>query len=269
MAKPIDWQPRGVKDVASVRELSPVGRFAPEGPVAEFVERFFTISWDLRGQAPLTRETLPHPSCYLVVEAGAGRSGLAGVSTARMVRVIEERGRVYGAKFHPGAFRPYWHAPVRTLTDRVVPLGDAFGPAGAALEERVLACGDDVPAAIALLEAFLTERVPAPDPKAALVRRSIECILAARDLVRAEDAAAAAGVTLRTLQRLYQDYVGVSPKWVVQRYRLHDAMEELESGRRVDLGGLALRLGFCDQAHFTRAFRKFLGRTPAGYGGQG
>ena len=53
-----------------------------------------------------------------------------------------------------------------------------------------------------------------------------------------------------------------------RRYRLHDAMEVLEDGRPVDFADLALRLGFFDQAHFTRAFRKFLGRTPASYGGQ-
>lgn len=46
---------------------------------------------------------------------------------------------------------------------------------------------------------------------------------------------------------------------------LHDATEQREAGQPVDLPGLALALGCFDQAHFTKAFRTFLGRTPTGY----
>lgn len=27
------------------------------------------------------------------------------------------------------------------------------------------------------------------------------------------------------LQRLFAEYVGVSPKWVIERYRMHEALE--------------------------------------------
>ena len=32
----------------------------------------------------------------------------------------------------------------------------------------------------------------------------------------------------RTLQRLFARYVGVGPKWVMQRYRLHDAIDPIQ-----------------------------------------
>jgi len=263
MARPVEWKPRGVVGAESVRRQSPVGRFLPEGPLEGFVERFWTIAWDLKDQPPQTGETLPHPSVYLVVEAG--RSGLAGVNTNRFIRVLEGRGRVYGVKFHPGCFRPFWSASVRALTDQVLPLGTAFGPEGEALETAVLQCGDDVTAAIAILEAFLQARLPPPDAKAQQARALVARILEDRALVQAEAVARKAGMSLRSLQRLFQEYVGVSPKWVIQRYRLHDAMERLEEDRPVDLPALALSLGFYDQAHFIRVFKAFLGRTPTGY----
>ncbi len=253
--------------VESIRRTSPVGRFLPEAPLEHLVERFWTISWDLKDQPPQTGETLPHPSVYLVVEAG--RSGLAGVNTKRFVRTLEGRGRVYGVKFHPGCFRPVWTASVRTLTDRVLALEAAFGPEGGALEAAVLRCGDDAVAAVSILEAFLLARLPPWDAKAQLAKSLVARILEDRTLTQAEAVAREAGLSLRSLQRLFSEYVGVSPKWVIQRYRLHDAMERLEGlegPQPVDLPGLALSLGFFDQAHFSRVFKAFLGRTPSGYG---
>ena len=267
MARPVEWQPRGVVGVEAIRRQSPVGRFLPEAPLEHLVERFWTISWDLEGQPPQTGETLPHPSVYLVVEEG--RSGLAGVNTKRFVRTLEGRGRVYGVKFHPGCFRPFWTASVRTLTDQVLPLETAFGPEGGKLEAAVLRCGDDAAAAVAILEAFLLARLPPPDPKAQVARSIVGRMLANRELTQAEAVARGAGMSLRSLQRLFHEYVGVSPKWVIQRYRLHDAMERLEAHQPVDLPALALALGFFDQAHFINAFKTFLGRTPTGYARSG
>jgi len=263
MAKPVEWRPRGVVDASSMKRQSPAGRYLPGGPLADLVEHFWTVSWDLRGQPALVRETLPHPSAHLVVEAG--RSGLAGVQTGRFIRTLEGQGRVLGIKFKPGCFRPFWRGPMGELTDQVIPLDAAFGAAGERLETSVLACLDDEAQAVQRAEGFLLERLPAFDAKALLARDIVARILADRELVQAETVAQAAGLSLRSLQRLFHEYVGVSPKWVIQRYRLHEAMARLGAEEAVDLPALALALGFYDQAHFSRAFKTFLGRTPAGY----
>jgi transcriptional regulator GlxA family with amidase domain len=84
-------------------------------------------------------------------------------------------------------------------------------------------------------------------------------------MTRVEAVAEAAGLGVRALQRLFKDYVGVSPKWVIQRYRLHEALARLESGAPLDLAALALELGYFDQAHFNRDFKSLLGRAPAAY----
>jgi len=64
---------------------------------------------------------------------------------------------------------------------------------------------------------------------------------------------------------LFDDYVGVSPKWVIQRYRLHEAAERIARGGVEDFADLALELGYADQAHFIRDFKKLVGRSPAEY----
>ena len=73
------------------------------------------------------------------------------------------------------------------------------------------------------------------------------------------------GVGKRTLQRLFSEYAGVTPKWIIQRYRLHEAAERLATEEGVSLAELALDLGYYDQAHFVRDFRAVVGRPPAAY----
>lgn len=72
-------------------------------------------------------------------------------------------------------------------------------------------------------------------------------------------------MSTRRMQRLFREYVGVTPKWVIQRYRLIEAAARLAAGRADDLADLALDLGYADQAHFIRDFKRIVGRPPAGY----
>jgi AraC-like DNA-binding protein len=73
------------------------------------------------------------------------------------------------------------------------------------------------------------------------------------------------GCDLRTLQRRFRHYVGVSPKWVIQRYRMHEVAEELKSPTPPALAELAARLGYFDQAHFARAFKATVGESPRAF----
>ena len=262
MATRIEWNPRGVVDGAAMKRASPAGRFRPDPALEPFVEHYWSVAWDLRGQAPVTRETLPHPSVHLVIEAG--RSGLAGPSAARFSRTLEGEGRALGVKFLPGGFRPFWRGPVSRLADRVLGLEEAFGQEGLDLEAAVLRCEEDE--AVAEAEAFLLRRLPPADPQSLLARRIAARIQADPSLLRVEAVAEEAGLSVRALQRLFSDQVGVSPKWVIRRYRLHEAMARLESGEACDFARLALDLGYADQAHFNRDFKAVLGRTPGGYG---
>lgn len=66
----------------------------------------------------------------------------------------------------------------------------------------------------------------------------------------------------RALQRLLRRRIGLSPKWLIQRRRLHDAADLLRAGASVDLARVAADLGYADQAHFTRDFRAVTGLTP-------
>jgi AraC-like DNA-binding protein len=64
---------------------------------------------------------------------------------------------------------------------------------------------------------------------------------------------------------LFAEYVGIGPKWVIRRYRLHEVTERLAAGGRVDWAALAADLGYADQAHLVRDFKQMFGEPPTRY----
>ena len=154
---------------------------------------------------------------------------------------------------------------MRELTGRRVAAAEVFGAPGAALERAAAGAGGTAER-VAALEAFLLERLPEPTAEAELVRAIVDDIAAAPPGTAVADLAARHGVSTRTLQRLFARHVGVGPKWVLRRLRMHDALEALGSGRGdTDWTRFALELGYFDHAHFIRDFRAVVGRSPAQY----
>ena len=118
-------------------------------------------------------------------------------------------------------------------------------------------------ACIDLAAALLGAHLPATHPDVELAGRIVDAIADDRELVSVATVLKRHGLRLRALQRLFQRRVGATPKWVINRYRLHEAVGQLSAGRHVACAALAAQPGYYDQAHFNRDFRRLVGRTPA------
>ncbi|MEV4257033.1 AraC family transcriptional regulator [Spirillospora sp. NPDC049652] len=255
---------RGVLYPARHVEAVETGRHDPSPDAARFVELYWHVRW--RVAEPHDSKVLSYPSVHLVFEDEGPL--VYGVVRDLFVRRLEGEGQVFGVKFRPGCFRPFAGGPVSDLTDRRVPAAEVFGPGVADLAGQVMA-GRETARMAALAEAFLLERLPEPDPAAAEVAGMVEWITARPELLRVEEAAESLGVSTRTLQRLFAEYVGVTPKWVMRRARLHEAATRAGAGDAVDWAALAADLGYFDQAHLVRDFTATVGVPPARYARSG
>ena len=241
-------------------------RIAPAPALAGVVQHFWIVRWDLRGAAPQIRETLPHPNVHLVLDPG--RTRIHGIHHGRFTRVLEGQGDVLGVKFRPGGFRPFLRRSVSILRDRSLPLQDVFDTAADALEGDVFAQGDD-DRMIAVVEQFLQARLPPADSEAERAGEIVDGIAVDRSVTTVEQLLERWSTSKRTLQRLFNEYVGIGPKWVINRYRMHEAIERLADDEPLDWTQLALELGYFDQAHFIRDFKALVGRSPAEYTREG
>ena len=88
---------------------------------------------------------------------------------------------------------------------------------------------------------YLLALDPRPDPVVAEVRALVAAAEQDRAITRAEQLADRAATSLRSLQRLFTDYVGVGPKWVIARFRILDAAAAAHGGGAVDWAALADR----------------------------
>jgi AraC-like DNA-binding protein len=171
-------------------------------------------------------------------------------------------GRVSAVKFRPGGFAAFTGG--RPPRYGVVPLSRELGVAPDALLSAVLSHEDDDDRA-AVLDAALAPFAPEPSAPYLELLALLDRMLGDRTLVRVDQVAAEGAMTVRSLQRLFAAYVGLTPKAVLARYRLQDAAAAIDAGEVADLAGLAASLGWFDQAHFSRDFRAVIGVPPSAY----
>ena len=233
------------------RTAQRIGVREPDEDLAPWVERLWTASWEYA--EPYGQKIVPLPQVH-VSAVNDDPLRVVGPRSRHMVRELSGRGSVVGAAFRPGVFRALADGPVGALVDREVEVADVGALAG---EPRW--AGD--------MAAWLRARLPAEGPGRAAREAGelVARIAADPTIARVDRLAAAAGLGMRSLQRLFSEHVGPGPKWVIRRYRLQEVVDRLEAGTRVDWADLAAELGYADQAHLSRDFADLFGEPPTWY----
>jgi AraC-like DNA-binding protein len=256
--------PRGL-----LRPHPPAGvehvRIAPPASLAELVAHIWWVRWDLPSE-PFVTETLPHPSLHLTFEPRRAR--IVGVQTGKFTRRLAGTGRVLGIKLRPAALSSLTRTPASRLTDRTLPLAAILGSDVRALSRAIDDAEPDRTACALAIESWLAPRIAPLSTEALLVRDLVERAIDDASLVRVEQLAELAHLDVRTLQRRFARLVGVSPKWILSRRRLHEAAARLAEPEPPTLAALAAELGYHDQAHFARDFKAIVGRSPGAHARQ-
>lgn len=250
------------------RPTPPIHRYAPSAHLSDLVERYWIPVWSL--SEPSTQTTLQHPVCLVVVSDSYAR--FYGVARGRSSVTLEGDGYAVGTMLMPAAGRLLLGRSVSEVTDTAIDLADLL-PDGSLVARVRDAMGDDPHAmsshltAIAALEGWLAGFVPV-DEQGLLVNHLVAWLREHPEVSRVADLAREAGLSERSLQRLVEQRLGLSPKWLIQRRRLHDAVLAIKAHGAEGASGLARMasdLGYSDQAHFTHDFRTVTGMTPGEY----
>lgn len=248
----------------------------PAATMAAYVDHYWVTRWDRRDKVARVAAALLDPCVHLQV--CNGRAEVVGIVRGTFSMTLDHFGCVVGVRFRPGGAYPFIGRPISRWTSRSVPAEEALGSDESPMQwvgplwKEMITSHDTAEAyaglAKAHLDAFLEPRLRARDPVAEEMAALVDLIATRPDIRRVSDLATASRRSQRTLHRLFLRYVGVSPAWVVRRYRLQAAAERLTRNPRTDIGRLAYELGYADQAHFIRDFRATIGLTPGAYVGR-
>lgn len=252
--------PEAIVHPRAARDELEISRHRPRDSLTEYVDYYWIVRWHQTDSHH--QQVVPQPRIHLAAEDG--RLLVHGISREPFFRTLMRRGHVLGAAFHAGGFRPFLGSSVGSLADTVRPAGPLLGVDDRAAASVILDSADDQQI-VSTMDDYLESVEPRHDPVAVQVTGLVATAEQDSSVTRAETLAGHAGTSLRTLQRLFTEYVGIGPKWVIQRFRLLDAAAAAHSGTDVDWAGLAVDLGFSDQAHLTRVFGDVVGMPPATY----
>lgn len=215
--------------------------------LAPFVKSFWTLCGSDPGSQ--TERILPDGTFDLVFHIGdpfvregerQPRAMLVGEIRRPVLITPSSHVDVLGLRFNVGGASPFLRMPLRELRDSILPL-DVILPG---LGQRVLNART-TSERIALIERVLLERMR---PDGARVRAAVDEIVRRYGNVRIRDLATHVGATTRTLERLFDQQVGVGPKSFARLVRFHSALKGRDAG-------------YFDDAHRIHEFREFCGVT--------
>lgn len=242
-----------------------IARYPMAPDLGDLARRFWIPVWDVPSGGRAPQRVLQYPVCLVVVSDTYAR--FYGVSSGVSETVLEGRGWAVGLMLQPAAGYAATRAPVRRLTDRWVELAEVPGLPGPRLTEQVRSAMADHPesaeahaTARRAVEDALRTLLPV-DEEGLLVNAVVGHVEHTPDLLRVEQLCARFDISERALQRLLSRRIGLSPKWLIRRRRLHEAADRLRD-HGPSLATIAADLGYADQPHFTRDFRAATGLTP-------
>ncbi|MEQ9331650.1 helix-turn-helix domain-containing protein [Thalassobaculum sp.] len=230
-----------------------------------------------RSAGPMRRRELPWPGIVLIfdfgptlrfldadgtVETGRHHGGfLAGLHNGTVLTETVGAQSGLHVNLTPLGARRLLGLPMHELANRVVGVGEVFGPAGGRLVERLL----NAPGwaeRFDLLDAAIARRLAATEPLPGIATAGWRRLEASGGRIAIADLAASLDCSRKHLGTVFREHLGLSPKTVARVLRFHRAIGLYDRGLCSGWADVAYECGYTDQAHFVNDFRRFAGVSP-------
>ena len=234
----------------------------PETRLEPFIYCYWQLKSEFRLPAPFFYRVIPDGCVDIFFNVNDAQDcRIMGFSTIPIEFMLPYSFHYAGIRFLPGAFPLLFDLDVSSLTDRdegldiVIPM--------AAKQLRDLVEGQTNLAKIKiLLDQYFLKKVAAAD--GIMDKRLYNAIMiilrehGALNLKSEIDI----GISSRQLRRLFEFYVGTSPKMFSKVIRFQYFFQLLPSAEGQGYNKIFLDAGYYDQPHFNKDFKKFFGLTP-------
>ena len=187
---------------------------------------------------------------------------IIGQATRSILLRPERKTGVIGVRFKPyGAF-PFLGLPMNEFTNQILSPSDLCSPHFYELTQRI-GLAKDNRERITILKTFFQRKLQKePDGMLAEVVRYMNN---ASSPITVRNISKRFNTTERSLQRKFEERVGLSPKQFAKIVRFGRALKMLQTDCGLSLTEIAQDSGYFDQSHFIHDFKGFAAITPSDY----
>lgn len=186
---------------------------------------------------------------------------ICGTPLSAQAVQLHQQHHYFGVRFAPGIIPGFVNVLAAELTECELDLLEVSGFAQQTFERIIEA--PSLRDQMRLFSEHLAPRLMGRTSR--LTAMVIEQALRHRGDIRIQQLEDMSGYTTRTLHRQFTQDTGISPKAFCRIIRCQSALDTLNTQADVSFPELALGLGFTDQSHFQRDFKKLVSTTPCDY----
>lgn len=253
--RPVQPTMRFPQEVA-YKEIAPAPQLAP----------FIYCYWQLRSTckliSPFSYRVIPDGCIDIFFDANYPHdSRVMGFSTTHTEFSLGRSFHYAGIRFLPGAFPLIFGLDASSLTNREEGLGDVIPGAATPLGDIVAGQSDLGKIKSALDQYFSTKLAAGNGLMDQRLRNAIMIILKQHGDLNLKSEIDV-GLSARQLRRLFEFYVGTSPKVFSKVVRFQYFFQLLSSSSGQTYNKVFLDAGYYDQPHFNKNFKTFFGLTP-------
>ena len=204
---------------------------------------------------------IPDGCIDILFDCSAPQAKVCGTTLAARSADLTHQHRYFGIRFAMGVMPDFLQTDIAELIDKEVNWLE-LAPNSDSLLAQITE-QTDARSQAKLFEGFINGR--SHRQTSALTHQAMKLLRETHGNLKINDLETHTGYSRRTLQRQFAEDLGLSPKTFSRIVLCQNAIHDINRHTDVVLSDLAFDLGFSDQSHFQREFKKFVNATPVEY----
>jgi AraC-like DNA-binding protein len=246
--------------------------FIPHTVLQDQVKRFWILEREYTPEDSY-QEVLPDACIELILNFGSSYRQMSGSSPRELPQVfliglqykpliLEANGvvRIIAIRFFAWGALPLLQHEVRPDSTMKAELDNEWHPVVSKIAAKVHA--SEYQKAVEDIEDFLIGKRLNSLFEPQQVQAAARLLYRTKGQFRVSDLADYLNLSVRQLQRQFEDAIGVSPKTLARTIRFEAIRNRLMFEPSANLTELAYEFGYTDQAHFINDFKAFTDKTP-------
>ncbi|MEN0616000.1 AraC family transcriptional regulator [Klebsiella indica] len=167
----------------------------------------------------------------------------------------------FGVRFLPGIVPGFSDLSAEDLADKEINILDSLSNAQNLIEE-ITSCTSFMQRTSLFQSKYAPHLIRDISD---ITKYMIQTIQQCKGDIRIEELQRLTGYSCRTIQRMFRQDTGLSPKTFCRLIRFQIAIGLISTNKKLSLSSLSLDLGYSDQSHFLREFKSLSNMTPGEY----